>query len=73
MAFVIYRVFRDPVLQRRRDGVLPLVTNVNRKFRNKPEQRRRRMIPDSRPQTGQTPTAIVFAERRRRRLARAPH
>ncbi|AUT64069.1 hypothetical protein [Paraburkholderia terrae] len=73
MAFVIYRVFRDPVLQRRRDNVLPRVTSVDKRFRNKPEQRRRRMIPDSRPQTDQTSLAIAFAVRRRRRLARTLH
>lgn len=73
MAFVIYRAFRDPVLQRQRDDVLPLVTNVNKRFRNKPERRRRRMTPDRRPQTGQTLPAIAFAERRRLRLGGISH
>lgn len=73
MAFVIYRAFRDPVLQRRRDNVLPLATNVNKRFRNKPERRFRRTIPDSRPQTDQRSPVIAFAERRRRRLGCAPH
>jgi hypothetical protein len=73
VAFVIYRAFRDPVLQRRRDDVLPRVTNVNKKFRNKPERRCRRMTPDRRPQTGQTLPVFAFAERRRRRLECTPH
>ena len=73
MAFVLYRAFRDPVLHRRRDDVLPPVTNVNRRFRNKPERWCKRTTPDSRPLTEQTLPAIAFAQRRRRKLGCDSH